>query len=75
MRTNQLRSFCAQILLAHLAHQNQVRPGSRQCGDASDAGGIANTEQEAFTHLLLLLFLVPPPLRLSFIASDLRHDL
>lgn len=36
--------------LAHLAAEHQIGTGSCQCGGASDAGSVTNTQGHPFTH-------------------------
>lgn len=66
--------YVHQDSLAHLSDQDQVWPGSCQSSDATDAGSVAHTQQEAFAHPRPLLLHVAQLLQLHLAADVLGLD-
>lgn len=60
-----------EYLLAHLSHQNQVGSSSSQSGSASNAGSIADRQQQTFAHPLPLLLYITP---LLLLCGFRRYD-
>ena len=46
--------------LVHLAREHQVGAGAGERGGASDAGGVADGQDHALTHPLVLRLLLAP---------------